>query len=115
MKRASNASNTLRKKAKRVHQPSKTSEPRPESSRKVPPPPDIRNNERILFHLEVFFDLVPPKRLKSGLLTVLMLYLMHEHDTLPGNFNDIASDYHLLFQLLDAVDEELTNAREQLN
>lgn len=74
-------------------------------------PPDIRGNKRIIYQLEVFFDLVPPDQLKKELLDVFVLFLTHEHETLPGDFKDVAAHYYLLFQLLDTIDEELTNSR----
>jgi hypothetical protein len=55
-------------------------------------PPRCRVNENIIMQLDTLLDFAPAKELRNDLLHVLMHYLMHEAETLPSDFKNIAEN-----------------------
>ncbi len=63
-------------------------------------------SRKAIAHMRQLLEYVPPARLKKNLLYVFLIFLEHEHDMLPINFREMASDYYMLFQFLDKMEEE---------
>ena len=64
-------------------------------------------NEEIIERLSDFLDAVPPRRLKNHIWVVFTQYLIHEHDSLPMDFDKVACDLYWLFDFLILAEEEL--------
>ena len=64
-------------------------------------------NEEIVGQLNTFLETIPPTRLKTRLLVVLIQYLVNEHTSLPADFDEVAMDFYLLFDFLIMAEEEL--------
>lgn len=63
-------------------------------------------NQSNIEYIDNFFQFVSPEKLKERLFRIFLLYLVHEFNSLPGDFDEIASDYYLLFQMLEKLGDE---------
>ena len=70
------------------------------------------HNRKAIGHIKQLLDGVPPARLKKELLYVFLIFLEHEHDTLPVNFRQMVTDYYMLFHFLDKVEAEMNGVPE---
>jgi hypothetical protein len=59
--------------------------------------------------LENLIDVVPPDELREYLLEIYHSYIIHEHESLPANFSDMAQSMQILFDFLKFLDEEIKN------
>lgn len=64
-------------------------------------PSNSKVETKTIKHLDELFEFVPPKRLRTHLQTIFFSYLIHEHEFLPDDFNEMAADLHFLFEFLD--------------
>ena len=74
-----------------------------------------RVNQKMVERLSNFIDGVRPNQLKDGLTSILLQYLVHEHHSLPMDFDDVACDLYILFDFLTALEKELQENVEPLN
>ena len=90
-----------------VRQPSIVQEP--ESYPHVTP--------EIIYRLNNLLDSVEPGQFREYLLEIYHLYIIHEHDSLPYNFRELADGMLLLFDFLKFAQEELSkrNAKSDCN
>lgn len=62
--------------------------------------------EETLYRLNSLFDFVPPHDLREYLLEFYHYYIIHEHESLPNNFSEMAEGMQILFDLLKFMEEE---------
>lgn len=70
-------------------------------------PDHAKVNEEIIEKLDHLLESVPPDKLKNHLTRLFVFYVIHEHDSLPLDFDDIAYDIYFLIDFLILAEEEL--------
>lgn len=61
----------------------------------------------IIYRLDSFFEFMPPHDFRDHLIELYHNYIMHEHDSLPYNFHQLAEGMSIFFDFLKFADEEL--------
>lgn len=64
-------------------------------------------NPKIIEQLDNLMSFSPPEVLRKSLLRVYMQYIIHEHESLPMDFGEIAGDIYMLVEFLNRAEEEL--------
>jgi hypothetical protein len=59
-----------------------------------------------LYRLSNLLDCVPPEELREHLLELYHQYIIHEHESLPNNFSNMAEGMQMLFDLLKFLGEK---------
>lgn len=67
--------------------------------------PNILTQE-LIYRLDSFFELIPPLELRDHLIELYHHYILHEHEALPHNFNQLAEGLPLFLDFLKFADEE---------
>lgn len=70
---------------------------------------DPELKEETISRLCNLFDFVSPDELREYLLEIYHSYIIHEHESLPVNFSDMAQSMQVLFDFLKFLDEEIKN------
>jgi hypothetical protein len=60
----------------------------------------------VIYRLDAFFACMPPLEFRDHLLELYHNYILHEHDALPYNFNQLAESMILFLDFLKFADEE---------
>jgi hypothetical protein len=63
----------------------------------------------IIDRLNNLLDFTEPGELREYLLEIYHLYIIHEHDSLPCNFKELANGMQILFDFLKFAQEELND------
>ena len=56
--------------------------------------------------LDSFFEFIPPDDFRDHLIELYHNYIMHEHDSLPHNFHQLAEGMSIFFDFLKFAAEE---------
>ena len=65
-------------------------------------------NEIVQEEFTAFLASVPAKRLKHNIGTIVLLFIKRQHEIkLPGFMNDFLTDFILLQELLNTIDNEI--------
>jgi hypothetical protein len=78
----------------------------PTSSRKVKLPAGSYINKTLLNELDSLLGFVSPEELSRHLRQVFMVYVHHEHELLPPDFDRMTDNFYFLFEFLDAAERE---------
>ena len=71
-------------------------------------------NEMLFKEVSQFLDTVPARRMRENMLkTILLLVRYRRKEGLPPYMNDFLSDIRLLFELLDAMEENRRSGADQ--
>lgn len=70
-------------------------------------PDHAKVNDAIVEKLDHLLDSAPPGKLKNHLTRLFIFYVIHEYDSLPVDFDDIAYDIYFLIDFLILAEEEL--------
>lgn len=65
----------------------------------------------IIFRLNSLLDFAEPEEFRENLIELYHMYIIHEHDSLPCNFKELAECMQILFDFLKFASEELKNRR----
>jgi flagellin-specific chaperone FliS len=65
----------------------------------------------IIERLDNLLDFTEPGELREYLLEIYHQYILHEHDSLPCNFKELANSMQVLFDFLKFAHEELIDKR----
>lgn len=60
----------------------------------------------VIYRLEAFFECMPPLEFRDHLIELYHHYILHEHEALPHNFNQLAEGLPLFLDFLKFADEE---------
>jgi hypothetical protein len=63
-------------------------------------------SKELINALEIFIEYAPPRRLSRNLRKMFFLWLDHEKDGLPFEFEDFIIDLYFLFDFMDVAIEE---------
>lgn len=74
-------------------------------------PENSKLNNEIIEQLDNLISFSPPSALRKSLLRVYLPFLIHEHEALPMDFGDLASDMYMLVEFLTRVEEELNSRK----
>lgn len=69
----------------------------------------------IIHRLDSFFEFMPPHDFRDHLIELYHNYIMHEHDSLPHNFHQLAEGMSIFFDFLKFADEELSTQTVKQN
>jgi len=72
--------------------------------RKAPVRP--RFTEEALYQLDCLLDFTSAEDLREYLMEIYHHYIIHKHESLPGNFQDMAESIQILFDVLKFMEEE---------
>ncbi|MEO9966937.1 MAG: hypothetical protein ABJF11_14160 [Reichenbachiella sp.] len=75
-------------------------------------PKNTKVTEEIISELDNMLSFTPPRQLKHSLLKIYMLYLISEHDALPGDFEDIATDFYFLVEFFITAEKEMNKTQD---
>jgi hypothetical protein len=76
-------------------------------------PKNTKVTQKMVLELDNVLSFAPPEQLRYSLHKIFMLYLISEHDVLPGGFEDIASDFYFLVEFLTTAEKEMNKTHEQ--
>lgn len=60
----------------------------------------------IIYRLDSFFEFMPPHEFRDHLIELYHNYIIHEYDSLPYNFRQLAEGMNIFFDFLKFADEE---------
>jgi hypothetical protein len=66
-----------------------------------------------IYRLDSFFEFVPPDELRDNLIELYHNYLLHEHDSLPYNFKQLAEGMSIFLDFLKFVHRERTDSKDR--
>ena len=66
-----------------------------------------------IYRLDSFFEFVPPDELRDNLIELYHNYLLHEHDSLPYNFKQLAEGMSIFLDFLKFVHKERTDSKDR--
>ncbi|MEO9850328.1 MAG: hypothetical protein ABJH72_24595 [Reichenbachiella sp.] len=75
-------------------------------------PKNTKVTQEMVSELDNMLSFTPPQQLKHSLLKIYMLYLISEHDVLPGDFEDIATDFYFLVEFFTTAEKEMNKTHE---
>ena len=63
--------------------------------------------EYLIWQFDGLLDAMPPADLRDSILEVYQRFLIKEHEFLPNDFNQLASNLYILLDFLTLADKEL--------
>ena len=75
-------------------------------------PPYTNLSRESIELLDGLFEAAPPQQLRESVIEIYHTYLIHNHNTLPDDFDQIAYSLYHLIQCLKDVGEELEGREE---
>jgi hypothetical protein len=67
----------------------------------------------VIYRLDSFFEFMPLHDFRDHLIELYHNYIMHEHDSLPHNFHQLAEGMSIFFDFLKFADEECKYQRSE--
>lgn len=70
-------------------------------------PKSTKVTQEMVKRLDDLLSFSPPGQMRQSLLTVYLQYIIDEHDVLPIDFEDIATDFWFLIEFFNTAEKEL--------